>query len=148
MLLASFQQKSRVSKILKPSFKHSDEQPWPFLLLHLKSTLVRTFEGGPTMIWWKPSRTCSGTDFYQTNNIALTTISCSTLQSIQHFIEHTQMSRFGRISFVSMRRKFKRFREMVADVAGRLDVCLVYPANSLSLTIVVRVTPVVAAKQE
>jgi len=58
------------------------------------------------------------------------------------------MSRFGRISFVSMRRKFKRFREMVADVAGRLDVCLVYPANSLSLTIVVRVTPVVAAKQE
>jgi len=54
---------------------------------------------------------------------ALPTISCRTLQSIQQFVEqYAQMGRFFRLMAFLKRRKIKRFRKLVADVAGRLDV--------------------------
>ena len=58
-------------------------------------------------------------------NCALRILPCRTLRSILHFIEgYIQKGRFIRIiTFVPKRRMFKRFRRMLADIMGRLNVC-------------------------
>jgi len=49
---------------------------------------------------------------------------CRTLRTIQRFIKQYSQtgSVFRTMTLVPKRRKFKRFRKMVDDVAGRLDV--------------------------
>jgi len=114
----------RMSKIPKPVSGRWDNPSWQSLTRRMNSTHVQTIEKA---FWWKHWKSWSSMYSHSRRNTkcALRTPVCRTLRSILRFIEgYIQKGRFFRIlTFVPKRRKFKRFRRMLADIVGRLNVC-------------------------